>query len=111
MSTTDRILADILTELDWLNENTTPKGDTAEERRMSAKLGHVALSNIRQGLRVLGTMANGAERSAELGVPCAKPEPRMCTCLGSCKGAEGLAPGWVCAVGRVGVSDPPGGGS
>jgi hypothetical protein len=23
---------------------------------------------------------------------------RLCTCVGSCKGGEGLAPGWVCAI-------------
>lgn len=27
------------------------------------------------------------------------PAPRKCTCLGSCKGPNGLAPGWVCALG------------
>lgn len=28
---------------------------------------------------------------------------RTCTCLGSCRGAAWLAPGWRCALGRVGV--------
>lgn len=23
---------------------------------------------------------------------------RVCTCLGTCRGAAGLAPGWVCAL-------------
>jgi hypothetical protein len=28
-------------------------------------------------------------------------EPRGCTCLGSCKGAAGLAPGWRCALAKA----------
>jgi hypothetical protein len=27
-----------------------------------------------------------------------KPMTRLCTCIGSCKGADGLAPGWMCCA-------------
>ncbi len=35
---------------------------------------------------------------------------RVCTCTGSCRGADGLGPGWVCALGRkkqVEAAPPP----
>lgn len=28
------------------------------------------------------------------------PHTRECTCVGSCKGAEGLAPGWICVMSK-----------
>lgn len=38
----------------------------------------------------------------ELAAPPPPPEPalRECTCVGECRGADGLAPGWVCALKR-----------
>lgn len=36
------------------------------------------------------------------------PAPRPCTCLGTCKGAEGLGPGWTCALELgAGAAAPP----
>ena len=34
---------------------------------------------------------------AELRETARPPEPRDCTCLGTCRGAAALAPGWRCA--------------
>jgi len=40
----------------------------------------------------------GAGILALLSAPTGSASKRECTCLGTCKGAEGLGEGWVCAV-------------
>lgn len=40
-------------------------------------------------------------------VPAERPAARECTCVAYCKGPDGLAPGWVCGLGRKAPATPP----
>lgn len=61
-----------------------------------ATMGPVMTGKFIYGLKALEIAASNFR--AALSEHAAKEKGRNCTCLGSCKGKEGLAPGWICAM-------------
>lgn len=55
------------------------------------------LVTLAHNLAVAGAIAGERLRVLDAFAPRVKLPPRACTCLGSCRGADGLAPGWRCA--------------
>lgn len=51
------------------------------------------LETVRRPRMFDRALARGAEVGGEQ-----KPSVRVCSCLGTCKGKDGLAPGWSCAL-------------
>lgn len=50
------------------------------------------------GIDMTGIMLQFVKDDALRAAPPPKDSHRLCTCTGACKGAEGLGPGWRCAL-------------